>query len=157
MKLFIDTNIILDYLEAREKGPDAKKVLKLAESEEEYECVTASSATDILYLFTDSLWKANKLLDEDDRKTKREIKRDALVLTNKLLGFLHILTVTEDNIRKAFSMGWDDGEDALQYVVAKANGVDMIITNNVRDYEQSDIPVMNAEDFLKWRSNDSSK
>ena len=157
MKLFIDTNIVLDYLEAREKGPDAKKVFELAENGEEYECVTASSATDILYLLTDSLLEANKLLDEDIRKTKREVKRDAIAQANKLFSVLHILPVTENDIKKAFSLGWDDGEDALQYVVAKSNGVDIIITNNVSDYKLSDVPVMNAKDFLVLRKNDSTK
>ncbi len=55
MKLFLDTNIILDYLEAREKGLFAKQVLKLAQDGKECECVTASSVTDILYLLTKAL------------------------------------------------------------------------------------------------------
>lgn len=96
-------------------------------------------------------------MDEDIRKTKREVKRDAIAQANKLFSFLHILPVTENDIKKAFSLGWDDGEDALQYVVAKSNGVDIIITNNVSDYKLSDVLVMNAKDFLALRKNDSTK
>jgi len=103
MRLFIDTNIVLDFLMNRENGKAARDVLKLAEDNLEYECVTAS-------------------------------------------------TVTEENIRMAFMLGWDDTEDALQYVVAKANSIDMIITNNVNDYILSDIPVMNAAEFLVRRN-----
>ena len=151
MKLFLDTNIVLDYLEAREKGLFAKQVLKLAKDGKEWECVTASSVTDILYLLTKALRESNKGLDEAQRRTNKEIRQIAAEQMDKLLNVIHILTVTEDGVKKALALKWADTEDALQYVVAKANSVDIIITNNIGDYELSDIPVMDAEEFLRHR------
>jgi len=42
-----------------------------------------------------------------------------------------------------------DFEDAIQYYTATQNNVPVILTRNLKDYKQSAIPVMTAEDFLK--------
>ena len=51
MKLLIDTNIILDFLQKREPYyEDASAIFQLSVDNEVIECVTASSITDIYYL-----------------------------------------------------------------------------------------------------------
>ncbi len=52
------------------------------------------------------------------------------------------------SIKSAFSLKWNDTEDALQYVIAKKNLVDIIITNNKKDFECTDIEIMTAQEFL---------
>ncbi len=48
----------------------------------------------------------------------------------------------------------NDFEDALQYQCAKANGCDVIVTNNGKDYaEFCDLPFMTAAEFLKALAN----
>ncbi len=48
----------------------------------------------------------------------------------------------------ALDLAWNDFEDAVQYSVAKSNNVDIIITNNKKDYEKNDISIMTAKEFL---------
>ncbi len=143
MKLLIDTNVIMDFLEMRDGAEAAKELFKLAENNAQYECLISSSVTDILYLFTKAL-KASK----EGCKTNKEIKELARVRLERFLSLFHILTVSEQTIKKAFSLAWVDTEDALQYVVAKENDIDVIITKNKKDYEKSDIPLMTAQEFL---------
>ncbi len=148
MKLLIDTNVILDFFENRTGAEAAKDLFKLAENDSQYECVTGSSVTDVLYILTKAMREANAKLPEAERKTKKEIIILARDKFESFLSIFHILAVTEKSIKSAFSLKWDDTEDALQYVVAKENLVDVIITNNIDDFECDDIKVMTAQDFL---------
>ncbi len=49
----------------------------------------------------------------------------------------------------ALKSGIDDFEDAVQYYAAKSAHVDFIITRNIKDYKESTIPVLTAEQFLR--------
>ena len=64
------------------------------------------------------------------------------------LTLVEVLPVTEDNIFDAFSLEWDDFEDAIQYCVAKSNLCDCIITNNTKDFEADDLEVLSPRDFV---------
>ena len=92
MKLQIDTNIILDFLQKREPYyEDASAIFQLSVDNEVIECVTASSITDIYYL-------VNKEF-KDVKKTKERIQ--------DLLELITILDVTNKvfNQKEAISVG----------------------------------------------------
>lgn len=148
MKLLVDTNIVIDFLEKRANGEQARALFKLAESDEQYECVSSSSVTDILYIITKSMLIKNKELPETERKSNRDVEESARDRLENFMSILHVLTVSEATIHKAFALKWRDTEDALQYVVAKENNVDVIITNNKSDYEASDIKLLTAQEFI---------
>ena len=153
MKLLIDTNIIIDFLELRDDSEAAKKLLKLAEDSSQYECVSSSSVTDILFILTKAMLHRNKDYPDDRKMTRNQVKEQARDNVEKLLSILHILPVTEHTIKIAFALKWRDTEDALQYSVSKENNVDVIITNNKKDFEKDDIPLMTAQEFLDTLSN----
>ena len=148
MKVFIDTNVIIDFLEKRANAEYAKELLKLSEDESQYECISSASVTDMLYIVTKTMLAQNKLQPDDVRLTNADVKASARNRLEKLLSLFHILSVTETSIRKAFALKWKDTEDALQYVVAKENGAECIITNNKSDFETTDIKLMTAQEFL---------
>ncbi|WP_026653378.1 type II toxin-antitoxin system VapC family toxin [Butyrivibrio proteoclasticus] len=148
MKLLIDTNVVLDFLEKRAGGEAAKELFKLAENDAQYECVSSSSVTDILYVVTKAMICTNRQKETVEQLSKSEVEVLARESVERLLSILHILTVSEDSIKDAFALKWRDTEDALQYVVAKENNIDVIITNNRSDFEASDIPLMTAQEFL---------
>ena len=52
-----------------------------------------------------------------------------------------VLSVTEKDIQDAFGQKWKDFEDCVQYMTAKNNGADYIITVNVKDYADAELPV----------------
>lgn len=135
MKLLIDTNIILDQLLDRKPFSNESNILfKMAEDKEAYEYVSASAMTDIYYLVQKEL--------KDTYETQRKIE--------DLLSLISILDVNNDDIREALNLHWNDFEDAVQYIVAKRNNVDYIITRNVKDFENCEIPVVTPVEFLEF-------
>ena len=135
MKLLIDTNIILDFLQKREPYyEDASAIFQLSVDNEVIECVTASSITDIYYL-------VNKEF-KDVKKTKERIQ--------DLLELITILDVTNKDIQDAIRSEWKDFEDSLQYIVALHNSVDAIITRNTKDFSESSIPIYSPKEFLNF-------
>jgi predicted nucleic acid-binding protein len=44
---------------------------------------------------------------------------------------------------------WNDFEDAVQYVTARNNNVDAIITWNTADYKESAIPALTPAELLR--------
>ena len=133
MRLLIDTNVILDYLLSREGfSEQAKQVLDLAQYSGDFEFVSSSAVTDIFY-------HARKELKSSFEAQDRILE---------LIKFISIMTVTEQDIRAALKLRWKDFEDAVQYAVAMSNGVDAIITRNVKDFERQDVPVMTPGEFL---------
>ncbi len=148
MKLLVDTNVILDYFEGRVGGEAAKELFKLAEDNSQYECLTSSSVTDVLYLVTKALVIKNKEQPEDNRLPRKDVEEQARDSVESFLSIMHILNVSEEHVHNAFKLKWHDTEDALQYVVAKDNAIDVIITNNKSDFEANDLKLMTAQEFL---------
>ena len=134
MKILIDTNVILDFLGVNKGFQEkANEILELAGKDKAVEFVSASAVTDIFYMLN----KAVKSHSE------------ALSKLQDLRKFVHILPVTEENIDKAIDRKWKDFEDAVQYTVAEANGVDYIVTRNTKDFEEDTIPCMTPDDFIE--------
>ena len=44
---------------------------------------------------------------------------------------------------------WKDFEDAVQYTVAESNGIDCIITRNIKDFEEQEIPCLSPKEFVE--------
>ncbi|MBQ7425351.1 MAG: PIN domain-containing protein [Lachnospiraceae bacterium] len=143
MIVLLDTNVALDYILQREKYDIAKQVIDLAKTDKEIECVTATTITDIHY-------ETSKYKEPDSNK-KKYSSLDAQELLENFLEYVEVLEVTGDTIKEALKLRWKDFEDALQYRVAVENGVDCIITNNVRDFRQAEIDVMSPADFIEHR------
>jgi len=133
MKLLIDTNIILDVLLKREPfcqlGVD---ILALAGREDIDEYVSASAITDIYYIAYRAL------------KDKSAVRN----LLNQILKIVSVAGVTENEIRKALELEWNDFEDSVQYSVALLDNMDGIVTRNPRDYGNSEIPVWQPKELL---------
>lgn len=140
MIILLDTNVVLDYLLKRKGFDEASEIIDLAISEMEYECITASTITDIHYIST---MHKNEAGDKDfDSYKVQDMLAD-------LLNYIDIISVSEKDITAALKMRWKDFEDAVQYSVALANDVDCIVTNNVKDFEKAEIDIMTPTDFLE--------
>jgi hypothetical protein len=81
-------------------------------------------------------------LDKFDRPRKMQ-------LLNVLRSIVGIIEVGEDIIDLALGSNFSDFEDAVQYYAALSLKAEVIITRNIKDYKQSSIPVLTAEQFLK--------
>ena len=136
MRVLLDTNVMMDFLVERDSFDDAKKIITATTNQEMFECILATAVTDIAYLM-----RVNTNPKVDYYKIQDTIA--------ELLKVIDILPVTKQDIFDALSLRWKDFEDALQYAVARSNGCDCIITNNIRDFEEKDIEVLKPSGFIE--------
>lgn len=132
-RIFLDTNIILDFLGERENFYDpAAKVMTLADKKQISVFSSATSLTNAFYIL--SKFESKKTAWEKVRKFKL------------ICG----ISVTDDEVvEKALNSDFKDLEDALQYFSAVATNCEILLTRNEKDFKNALIPVMDAESFLQ--------
>jgi len=133
-KLFIDTNIVIDLLAKREPFYDEAAILfTLADKQKISLSVSALTFANTNYI----LLQSKK--PEESKHILRKLKLivQVLSLDEKIVG----LSLNDNDFK--------DYEYALQYFTALENGVDAIITRNLKDFQKAKLPVMTASQFLK--------
>lgn len=66
---------------------------------------------------------------------------------------VQILSVDDKIIDMALESNFRDFEDAVQYYTAEKEACNFIITRNSKDYKNSKISILNAEQFIQMLSN----
>jgi predicted nucleic acid-binding protein len=132
-KLLVDTNIVIDLLAKRD--PDyfeAAQIFSLGDKKKIRLSVSALTIANTNYLLL-------KL------KPHNEVK--AILRRFKLL--VEVLPLDDKVINLALNdSDFVDFEDGLQYFTAIENDQDLIITKNLKDYKNSNIPAMTAGQFI---------
>jgi predicted nucleic acid-binding protein len=134
-KLFLDTNILLDFLDkSRKNHADAVKLLSQGETGH-YTLYTSES------VINTTIYIISKL-----------IPRATIVsIVEALLVFVQILPANNTIVLKALQMAKNDLEDAVLYQIALAHQMDFFITNDLKDLKRlqvKELPVINAKDLL---------
>ena len=132
MDLLIDTNVFLDLALSRWENGNIERLFPTMHARGDRAFLTASSATDMFYI----IYKRLRDLDET-----YNAMRDVLELAQ-------VLSVTEKDIHAAFHARWRDFEDCVQFMTAKHNRMDYIVTRNKRDFEDDSIPVISPDEYL---------
>lgn len=133
MKVLIDTNVILDFLIAREPfAPAAKEIITLAEKGKIEAFLTASSVTDIFYILR--------------KYTDREKAKEVL---SQLFEIVDVVEVTKGDIKKALNLNLKDFEDALQVCCGKKKKVNYIVTRNEKDFRNSPVKIISPAELIK--------
>ena len=134
-KVLLDTNVVLDFLLKREQNYGyAQIIIEEIVNGNALGYITASMATDIFYI----LQKING-------------KTFALNSLADLLIILDVLTVYRDDVYSVLHSDWDDFEDALQAHVAIRNGMNAIVTRNIKDYRNvKNIDIILPHDFIQY-------
>jgi len=132
-RLFIDTNIMLDFLGEREAfyNPIAK-IATLAEKEMLTMVTSPISFATVNYF----------LIKAGNEKIANEKLRKFKIVTE-------ICVIDEQTVEKALNSNFKDFEDALQYFCATESDCNIVITRNGKDFKHSILPVMTAEEFIK--------
>jgi len=139
--LLIDTNIVIDLLAKREPFYDGAAILFSLADKHKIK-LTVSSLT-----FANTNYVLSKL--KSPRKAREILRRFKI-----LVG---VLNLNDKIIELALNdEGFNDFEDGLQYYTALEHSQDIIITRNLRDFKNSRIPVMTAEEFLSSREGNVS-
>lgn len=66
-----------------------------------------------------------------------------------LLKYIRVLDLTAAAIEAALQDQFRDFEDSVQHQIAKNNNCSVILTRNLKDYKNSQVPVMTLESYLK--------
>ena len=143
MIILLDTNVALDYLLKREGYKEAKDILELAATNQDIDCVTTTTITDMHYISSN--------FREEKGQPRKYNSFQVQEMLSDFLDTVVILPVTEDNIKEALMLRWEDLEDAIQYSAALKGEVDCILTNNISDFSKSQIPCFTPKDFLDNR------
>ncbi|NOY75288.1 MAG: PIN domain-containing protein [Kiritimatiellaeota bacterium] len=132
MNIFIDTNILLDVLRAREPFlKNSLAIWALVEREKITGYISAISFNNTYYILRSAVGN-NKAYEA------MRIIRDTF----------RIVALDERIMNKAIDADFKDFEDAIQFFSAIHADADYIVTRNVKDFFQNDIPVLTPEAFL---------
>jgi predicted nucleic acid-binding protein len=132
-RVFVDTNIALDYLTQRKPfNKPASELFSLVDRG--YIIIYISSLS-----FMTIHYHLLGLME----------KREALRVVRDFRIGVTLLPVSGRTIDMALASDFKDFEDAVQYHCAKLENMSVLLTRNVKDYVTAKIPVMTIEDFLK--------
>lgn len=131
-KVFVDTNVLLDFVLAREGEQDALDIFQMGEDHQVELVVSFLTMANVAYI-------ARK------HRTREELNEYLCELSS----LFRILPMDEEQYKKALSMIAPDFEDLLQYICARNATCDLIITNNTKHFSFSDIPVLTPSQFLE--------
>ena len=132
--IFLDTNIIIDYLQNREPYSEhADAIFELRVGQKITIFISAQSVNDVFYI----LRKDYSVSDRKNMllalcKMVNIIGADKAVIINAL--------VNED---------FSDFEDCIQAECAKIAEAEYIVTRNIKDFTGSEVRAVSPEDFLE--------
>jgi len=131
-KVFIDSDIILDVATGRKPFVEnSTRVLSLVEDGKALGMISSNSVTNIYYIL-------RKLSSSEKAKD----------FIRSIVSFLSVTAVIHSNIIQAIDSGFSDFEDAVQYYSALTHQCSYIVTRNIDDYKESDIPVLEPKEFI---------
>lgn len=132
MKLFFDLNVILDVLARREPWVhDSAAALSLVVEGKAQGFIAAYTVTTL-----DNLLR---------KHVGAERAASALV---DLLGIVRAVGVDHDQLHRAFALGWNDFEDAVQAVCALETGADYMVMRDPKPFAALTIPVVHPSELL---------
>ena len=134
MKIFIDTNVLLDVLYKRPKFyQDALAIFHACEARQIEGFISVLSIPNIVYVM------------------RKELERSHVQnLIDIIMQTFHVKDLTAEQVRKAASKAQDDYEDAVQEIVAIECGAEYLITRNEKDFLGGDaIRIISPRDFVR--------
>ena len=134
MVVLIDTNILLNYITNRE-DEFLDSSIRIVEM-----CANGDLSGYIAFHTLSTLWYVlRKRTDKERRQNLRDICQ-----------IFQVTSASQKEILDAIERdSFTDFEDCLQDKCAKEVGADYIITCNLKDFAQSEIPAITPKDFVK--------
>lgn len=132
MRLFLDTNVLLDGFFQRPGAAASDAVIARCDGVRDFGLIAWHSLSNAYYLVRGHS-KSSQL---------------ALQFISDLLAWSKVVETTAVDAQWAVQSGMRDFEDALQISAARAGAADVLITRNVADFTPCPIPVVTPEQFL---------
>jgi len=133
MKIFLDTNIIVDSVIQRKNSETVEKILNLYGIDDLRFYMSTLTAPTVIYV------------------TRHECsQKEALERLLTLQSRIAMLSVSGHDAYRALKGAYPDYEDGLQMLCAEEKGCDAIITTNKSHFQgYTYIPVFTPEEFLE--------
>ena len=134
MKILIDTDVILDlFFDRKPYCESAAKILSLCESNKIEGYVTPVIVRNVYYLLR-----------------KRASHNNVITQLRLFLSIVNISPMNKESILKAINSPFRDFEDALKNYSAESDEtIKIIVTRNVKDYQDSALSIQTPESFLR--------
>jgi len=133
-KVFVDTDVIIDFLTDRKSySAQSAIILSLSEYKTIQVCVSALTFANCYYILK-----------------KYSSHSNVITKLNQLAEIVEITDVTKKAILNSLKSDFKDFEDAIQHESAKNDSkIKVLITRNIKDYQNSDLSIVTPELFLK--------
>lgn len=133
-KIFVDTNILVDLI--ADRRPFSKFAIQIFFKAEDKKIKLYTSSHSI----ATTHYLLKKYIDEKDLRE---------VLLN-IIDYVNVIPIDVDVIKKGLKSKHKDFEDALQiYSAYSIEKMDCIVTRNIKDFKNSDIPVLSPDELIK--------
>lgn len=139
MRVFIDTNVIIDLLAKREPFYiESQKIFSLSDTNQIELIISSLSIVNTYYILNDVM----------------KIKDARLIL-----GKFKVLVQSSDLSDKIIELALNDAkfkdfEDGVQYYSALESQCQLIVTRNLKDFKNSKIPVLSPREFIARRKSE---
>jgi predicted nucleic acid-binding protein len=133
MKVLLDLNVLLDFLNKRQFHAEAARILNLAGDGVINAFVSAHEITTLAYFL-------------DKEGTPGDDFRQVISL---LFELVDVLPVDQESLEKALYSKVTDYEDAVLESVALRAGLEFIVTRNIKDFKKSRVEAVNPSLFLE--------
>lgn len=144
MKVFLDTNIFMEYVSCRKQYETIRDVFDAIEDGK----ITAVMSIGGLYTLT---FLITRLLKESNIHRPEQTEKLRIVLK----GLLQLAPIVDCSQEVAFEAVADerftDIEDSLQYHCAKQNSCDVLLTINIKDFKKvidGDLRIISPQEFV---------
>ena len=134
MKVFLDTNILLDVLVERDNKEfteNATMILGLGSNRVLDLYMSVLSVTIIAYVL----------------RNMTAVKKKGII--KDLVSIVKVLPSLPEHVENMLECQMNDIEDAMQVQSAKEGQCDVIVTRNTTDFRDAGLPVISPEEFLK--------
>jgi len=136
MRVFIDTNVIIDLLAKRQPFYiESQKIFSLSDTKQIELFISSLSLVNTYYILN------NVMKIKDARLILGKFK--VLVQSNALSDKIIELALNDTKFK--------DFEDGIQYYSALESQCQLIVTRNLKDFKNSKIPVLSPKEYIAKR------
>lgn len=131
MRIFLDTNVLLDVYLKRDGAGASGKVISACGEPWNEGLVAMHTLSNAFYIIE-----------------HQQTRADAWDFIRDVLAWAVVAGVSTDGARRTMNLQMKDFEDALQVVAAESSGAEVIVTRNLKDFTgKTAIPIMLPENF----------
>lgn len=131
-KVFLDTNVILDYVLNREGADSAAQIIQYGQDGVLENCASLLTMANVAYV-----------------ARKGRTKEELFMGLRKITELFQVLSMDESQLLASLDRVVPDFEDMLQYQCALAHGCEIIVTRNKKHFNFSSLQIMTPMEFLE--------